>query len=179
MNILIYTQVKKVKKWEFDFSHDEENYKFRNRKIADLNKDCDYRVHIDRIDNDYSGDPPPLYACVYFGNFDAHDFDFSDDCIKYDLDVFFAKKSYKGKDIEYGTFIVGDSVDMFELKECYEWLDLVNLWLYLYEQLGSKIMLNAGIETTGNNIYLTKKEANEYKKELDKQWEDYQPLFEV
>lgn len=165
MQILILAQVKECRKDDSEFYYSGKHYKFRSRKIA---KACeDFPSHIDCIDNAYTGDPKPYYARIYFGYYDPICFDYSDDYIEYDTQILFAKKGAKVDDIDSDTRIVSQETDMYELKEAYEWHNLESLWLDLYKYLGSKIMRNAGVTTTGNHLYLNKQEVLEGKRDSE------------
>lgn len=167
MQILMLAQVKKVTEEEADFQHGD-FYRFKSRKFA---KACDEieGCHIDRIDNDYTGDPEPYYACVYFGCYDANCFDYTDDYVEHDTNILFAKEDCEHEGIDTDTRIVPNDTDMWELKEAYEYSDVASVWLSLHEILGIKKMQNANLCTTGNPIYFnSKKEVLQIKQ--DNKW---------
>lgn len=166
MQILIYAEVEVCAEAEdFDFTHSSKHYRFTDRKMANAYEDAEFS-HADRIDNDYTGDPEPYFACVYFGTYDTMSFEYDDDYVEHDTEIIFAKESFEDK--EPDTKIVSDNVDMFELKEAFEWQDTIHLWLWLKNIFGVEYVENeAQLCTSGNAICITEKEAEQYLKESE------------
>lgn len=172
MQILLYAKVKvvskkKIMQEEYDFEHNGRFFRFCSNKIKEAVDKLN--AHIDRIDNDYTGDSAPYFAGVYFGHFDPNCFDYADDFIEYDTEILFAKKSYKGeRDITSDTRIVPENTDMGLLKEEFEARCMAATWLELCEIIGLRNMNNyAWVSTTGNYVSISKEQILEFKKESD------------
>lgn len=176
MQILLYAKVKKVvskkkiMQKQYDFKHGGRFFSFYSNKI----KEAVYKLdaHIDRIDNDYTGDSAPYFACVYFGGFSPFNFYYDDDFIEYDGEIFFAKKSYKGKiKITSATLIVPQNTDMELLHEYYEYGSMADTWLELHDIIGSINMGKNGeyalVTTTGKCVTFSKEQILKFKKESD------------
>ena len=177
MNILILKQIKEVaEEEEWDFTHGRKDYRFRSRKFAEVVREMS--AHIDCIDNEYTGDPLPLYARVYFGETDSNSIEVIDDAIKdYGSGlILFAKESFTDDDdyeIESDTRIVSNDTDMWFLREAYIGISVFGDFLRLYKKLGKTTMENAAVWYQGcgtNGTYWSLKEAKDYYKKCKEEY---------
>ena len=70
MQLAMYVPLIEATKNNYDVEHNWCFYKFKNHKFAEVWKE--HGRHFDRIDNDYTGDPPPYIGVFYFCDYDSN-----------------------------------------------------------------------------------------------------------